>query len=135
MARPLKCRKIYLDIETEGYWFGPKRVPMKQLEKVALTLDELQAVKFADLESIYHDKAGKIMGISRQTFSNLVKSARKKIADAIINQKVLIIENSGNTVIAEKEFSKCKQCCHDWGSAECIKKEKSCPIFNNGGKK
>ncbi|MCP4181032.1 MAG: DUF134 domain-containing protein [bacterium] len=135
MARPLKCRKIYIDIETESYCFGPKRVPMKQLEKVALTLDELQAVKFADLEGVYHENAGKRMGISRQTFSNLVKSARKKIADAIINQKVLIIEDSGNTVVAEKGFTKCRQCCHEWGSVECIKKEKSCSILNNGGKK
>ena len=38
------------------------------------------------------------MGVSRQIFGNLVKTARKKITDAIINQKVLIIEDSGNSV-------------------------------------
>jgi predicted DNA-binding protein (UPF0251 family) len=62
------------------------------LEEVRLTLDELEAVRLADLEGLYQEDAARKMDISRQTFGNIVNSAHKKIADVLLNAKALKIE-------------------------------------------
>jgi len=66
------------------------------LEEVNLTLDELEAVRLADLEEMYQEDAAKKMNISRQTFGNIINSAHKKIADVLLNAKALKIE--GGTI-------------------------------------
>ncbi len=64
------------------------------LPHVILGFDELEAVRLADLEGLYQADAARRMGISRQTFGRIVESARRGIADAIINRKCLRIEES-----------------------------------------
>jgi predicted DNA-binding protein (UPF0251 family) len=61
------------------------------LEEVNLALDELEAVRLADLEGLYQEDAAKKMNISRQTFGNIINSAHKKIADVLLNAKALKI--------------------------------------------
>jgi predicted DNA-binding protein (UPF0251 family) len=41
---------------------------------------------------MYQEDAAKMMNVSRQTFGNIIDSAHKKIADAIVNGKALKIE-------------------------------------------
>jgi len=72
-------------------YFKPRGVPLCSLEEVCLNLDEMEAIRLADLEGLYQEQAAKQMNISRQTFGNIVNSARKKIAEAIINGKALQI--------------------------------------------
>lgn len=62
------------------------------LKEVGLTLDELEAIRLADLEGLYQEDAAGQMKISRQTFGNIINSAHKKIADALVNGKALKIE-------------------------------------------
>ena len=69
---------------------------MDALEEVSLALDELEAIRLADLSELYQEDAAKKMNISRQTFGNIINSAHKKIADALLNAKALKIE--GGTV-------------------------------------
>lgn len=57
-----------------------------------LTLDELESLRLADLEGLYQETASARMKISRQTFGNIIASARRKVADALINSKALKIE-------------------------------------------
>jgi predicted DNA-binding protein (UPF0251 family) len=65
---------------------------MRLLEVVNLTVDELEAVRLADLEGLYQEAAAEKMRISRQTFGRILESAHKKIADALVNGKALSIE-------------------------------------------
>ena len=65
---------------------------MTMLEEINLTLDEFEAIRLADLEGLYQEDAAKRMGISRQTFGNIIDSAHKKIADAFLNGKAIRIE-------------------------------------------
>ena len=67
------------------------------LDEVVLTLDELEALRLADLEGLYHDRAAERMGISRTTFGRILSEARKKVADALVGGKVLGI---GTTAVA-----------------------------------
>ena len=90
MPRPLKCRRV---CGCPGsYYFKPRAVPLDVLEEVCLAMDEFEAVRLADLEGLYQEAAAQRMGVSRQTFGRIIESARRTIADAIINGKSLRIE-------------------------------------------
>ncbi|MCF7792050.1 MAG: DUF134 domain-containing protein [Victivallales bacterium] len=73
-------------------YFKPRGIPLRELSEVILELDEFEAIKLADYDEKYHADAAEKMGVSRQTFGNIIKSARKKIADALINGKAIRIE-------------------------------------------
>ena len=94
MSRPCRCRRIRCKPDTN--YFKPRGIPLDALEEVNLTLDELEAIRLADLAGLYQEDAAKKMNISRQTFGNIINAAHKKIADALLNAKALKIE--GGTV-------------------------------------
>jgi len=62
------------------------------LRQIALTLDELEALRLADLQGLYQEGAAKQMKISRQTFARIVEKARRKVADALIHGRALRLE-------------------------------------------
>jgi predicted DNA-binding protein (UPF0251 family) len=90
MPRPCRCRRIRCRPDTS--YFKPRGIPLDSLEEVILALDELEAVRLADLEGLYQEDAARKMNVSRQTFGNIVNSAHKKIADVLLNAKALKIE-------------------------------------------
>ena len=61
------------------------------LEEVVLTIDEFEAVRLADLEGLYQEQAAEKMNVSRQTFGRIIESARKKVAEALVQGKALKI--------------------------------------------
>ena len=89
MPRPCKHRKICLDLKAA--YFKPRGIPMSALEEVILEVDEMEAVRLADFEGQYQEDAAAKMGISRQTFGNIINRAHSKIAGALINGKALRI--------------------------------------------
>jgi predicted DNA-binding protein (UPF0251 family) len=62
------------------------------LEEVVMTLDEFEALRLADLEQFYHERAARQMRVSRPTFSRIVDAAHAKIADALVHGKSIRIE-------------------------------------------
>jgi predicted DNA-binding protein (UPF0251 family) len=64
---------------------------LRTLEQVALTVDELEAIRLADLEGLYQEEAAQRMNVSRQTFGRIITEAHKKIADALVHGKALSI--------------------------------------------
>ena len=87
-------KKIERNIEADhsGVCFKPCGVRRKELEAVYLLEDEMEAIRLADYEGLYQQECADRMGISRPTFSRLIESARKKIADALLNTKALNIK-------------------------------------------
>ncbi len=108
MPRPLKCR--WVAYKPDVKFFKPAGIPLGKLEIVTLTLDEVEAIRLADYEGLYQEESAKKMNISRQTFGNIVLSARKKISDAIINGKAIKIE--GGTIDYVGNMLTCKKCKH-----------------------
>jgi len=72
--------------------FRPKGSPLKGLDGVELTIDEFEAMRLACLEEMKQEDAAKLMKVSRPTFSRIITSAHKKIADALVNIKAIKIE-------------------------------------------
>jgi uncharacterized protein len=90
VPRPCKCRII--EGSPAVFYFKPRAVPLCELEEVELSLDEFEALRLADLEGLYQEDAAGRMGISRQTFANIVRCARLKVADALVHGKALKIK-------------------------------------------
>ena len=64
---------------------------MIELEETILTLPEFEAIRLIDFKEIPQEEAAKKMEISQPTLSRILKSARKKISDALINGKAIKI--------------------------------------------
>ncbi len=88
--RPKKTRSI--SCMPGERCFKPLCKPLNKVESVFLTLDEFEALRLADLEEMKQVDAAKMLNISRPTFSRIVGSARKKIADGLVNIKAIRIE-------------------------------------------
>ena len=85
MARPKKCRSIACS--PNASYFKPRGIPLVELEEVVLNMDELEAIRLADYEGLYHEEAASRMNVSRPTFGRILGEARGKVADAILGGK------------------------------------------------
>jgi predicted DNA-binding protein (UPF0251 family) len=65
---------------------------MVDLDEVVMTLDEFEALRLADLDGLYQQRAAEQMNVSRATFSRIIDSAHRKTADALVHGKALRIE-------------------------------------------
>jgi predicted DNA-binding protein (UPF0251 family) len=121
MPRPFKNRKINGSFNVDCY--KPKGIPLSMLDSIDLSVAELEALRLADLENLYHGAAAEQMGVSRQTFGNIIKDARKKVADAIINGKALKIISEGLSY--SDSIRICRDCGIIWRKA--VKNQVACP--------
>jgi len=101
MGRRKKSRCVTCDPNT--VYFKPRGVPLAELEEVTMNLDELEAIRLADCQGLYHEEAARKMGVSRPTFGRIVGNARRKVADAIVHGKALQIEAPGGSNQNESE--------------------------------
>ena len=91
MARPKKqCTCICCKLQSD--YFKPRGIPLSGLDEVRLAMDELEALRLADYEGLYHEEAARHMNISRATFGRIIDAARHKVAEAILQSKALRIE-------------------------------------------
>jgi uncharacterized protein len=89
VSRPQKQRCVSCNPVSD--YFKPRGIPMHSLTEVALELDELEAIRLADLDGLYQAEVAARMGVSRQTIGNILERAHRKIADALIHGKALRI--------------------------------------------
>ena len=82
-------------------YFGPKGVGRRILEEVILTLDEAEAIRLIDLDGLDQTVSAKKMNISQPTFHRLLFSARKKIADALLNGKSIKIQGGNYKIVGQ----------------------------------
>jgi uncharacterized protein len=124
MPRPKCCRQI--GAMPGKTCFQPEGAASSSFEEVHLTLDECEAIRLADLEGLYQKQAAFRMNISRQTFGRIIEAARRKVADVLVNGKVLKIEGGSVSMKAEKPI-RCPRCRRAF-SPDCGKhNEMSCP--------
>lgn len=67
-------------------------MPRNKLEQAELLVDEYEVIRLADMEDLSMREGAEKMWISAPTFHRILKSAHKKIADAIINGKWISIK-------------------------------------------
>jgi len=72
--------------------FKPAGTPLRDLEKVAIGHDEIEAMFLCDAEGLTQEEAGKRMGVSRGTVQRLLAQSRKKAIEAVVLGKALMVK-------------------------------------------
>ena len=92
MVRPRLCRNVKFNPQVN--YFKPQGIPVRCLEVVQMSLEEMEALRLKNLDGLEQTEAAKKMNTSQSTFARILASANQKTADALINGKAIRIENS-----------------------------------------
>ena len=95
-----KCFRLCRLLENE-IMFKPQGLPLSSLEIIEIYIDEFEAVRLIDYEGFSQIEGADKMKISRSSFQRILESGRKKILDALINNKAFKITNQINNYILE----------------------------------
>lgn len=90
MARPRKWRKVCCLPGNNR--FGPLDSPVELEEYVNMTVDEYETIRLIDLEGFTQEECANQMSIARSTVQGIYISARTKLAESLVNGKLLLIE-------------------------------------------
>jgi len=91
--RPKKPRHCDCPHRPVGLVMKPAGIATRDLEKITLEIDELEALRLCDGSGLSQEETGKRMGISRGTVQRLVASGRKKIIRAILESQALVVKD------------------------------------------
>ena len=94
LARPRKWRKVCSLPERDR--FGP------------LNSEEYETIRLIDLEGLKQEECADQMNIARTTVQGIYNDARKKLAESLVNGKVLIIEG-GNYELCDGSRKNCRR--------------------------
>ena len=75
---------------------------MSNAEEVVLNLDEYECIRLIDYEGLEQEQCAVQMGVARTTVQAIYKSARKKLADSLVNARHLRIEGGDVVMIMPK---------------------------------
>jgi len=85
-GRPKKTRLI--KGEPKIGQFSPRGRPGRP-DEAELSIDHYEALRLADYKGMKQAQACKLMGVSRQTFGRILREGHKKLADGLVNGKIL----------------------------------------------
>lgn len=101
MARPAKWR--CLECPPGSKLFGPVGAAAKDLEKVRMSFDELEALRLLHLEDVTQAEAGARLGVSASTVSRMADRAHRAITQALVTDKILCVEGGPVTVVRVRD--------------------------------
>jgi len=104
-GRPKKYRIVRQDPKIS--LFSPRGRPGRPNE-VNLTVGEMEAMRLTDYLGFSQQEAAASMHISQQTFSRVLRNARKMVAEGLISGRVIKIQG-GSYVISSREDGQIKQ--------------------------
>lgn len=90
MPRPIKRRNVCSLPESNR--FGPLGLTSSSEPSVIMTVDEFEAIRLIDLEGFTQEESAEQMNIARTTVQAIYSEARRKLAESLIEAKVLLIE-------------------------------------------
>ena len=72
-------------------YFKPRGVPLRFLEVVDLTREELEALRLKNSVCLNQTECARRMNTSQSTFQRILSSAYKKVSEALIGGKAIRI--------------------------------------------
>ena len=90
MARPMKWRKVCSLPENSR--FGPLDLALDNKGHINMTVDEYETIRLIDLDGFTQEECAKQMNIARTTVQGIYIEARRKLAESLVNGRVLTIE-------------------------------------------
>ena len=106
MPRPKNFRFVSTPPKMLGY--KPFGIPRVHLDTVKLQFDEYESIRLLDYEGLNQEEAAVKMNISRPTLTRVYESARRNIAKAFVEGKMILIE--GGEVKFSSDWYRCKKC-------------------------
>ena len=106
MGRQEKCRTV--KAPPQHFSFNAVKKISKSEHPVNMRFDEFEAIRLSDKLGYDHIRAAEIMGISRPTFTRLLKKARQKMAVFLIDGRPLKI--SGGSILFSENVYCCRNC-------------------------
>jgi len=88
-GRPKKYRVVHTDPRITQ--FSPRGRPGRP-DEVSLSMDEFESLRLSDYMGLDQRKAAVSMRVSQQTFSRILRKARKKVADCLVSGKIIRIQ-------------------------------------------
>ena len=108
MPRPRKWRKVCCLPDVNR--FGPLDSPVDKEYFVIMSVDEYETIRLIDLEGLTQEECSSQMNVARTTVQGIYQEARKKLAESLVNGKVLRIEGGDFKLCdGEEDFHRC---CH-----------------------
>lgn len=104
MPRPRKWRKVCCLPDSNR--FGPLDSPADIANVINMTVDEYETIRLIDLQGLTQEDCAIQMNISRTTVQGIYGDARKKLAESLVNGKVLWI-NGGEYQLCEGNGKAC----------------------------
>ena len=89
-GRPRQARRVRS--EPDFTYFKPAGVRLSELQEVVLSVDEFEAIRLTDSEELDQAAAAEKMKVSQPTLHRILSSARKKLANAMVEGKAIRIE-------------------------------------------
>lgn len=112
MPRPKRCRRVCFDPSYR--YFKPQGIPLDELEKVDLRVDELEALRLADMLGLSQTNAAKEMNVSQPTFNRILAGARAKVAKCLVSSSALKIAKPDNpreiSIVSENAGQAARRC-------------------------
>lgn len=102
MVRPKKCKMVYA--EPGVTYFKPRAIPLIELKEVELSVEEFEAIRLKDFEGLEQVQVAKRIKISQPTLHRLLKSARRKIAEALTKGKAIKIHGGNYSLIKKTKM-------------------------------
>ena len=96
MSRPQHCFCKRIKFEPDVLYFKPQGVPMRDLQVIELSLEEVESYRLRHINNLEQKEAGEEMHTSTSTYQRILNSAYTKIADALINGKAIRIIKHNN---------------------------------------
>lgn len=91
MPRSSQCFCKTIGFNPEVVYFKPQGVPMKELQTIELSLEEIEAYRLRHMEDLDQQQAAEKMKTSTSTYQRILYSAYKKIAEALTMGKAIKI--------------------------------------------
>lgn len=108
MARPVIGRKICMLPDNNR--FAPIGSRMDSMNCVNMAVDEYETIRLIDLEGFTQEECAKQMNIGRTTVQSIYARARKKLAEFLVEGKMLNIEG-GKYHLCERYGNGCGSGC------------------------
>lgn len=108
MARPMKERKVCCLPETD--LFGPLNRRAFKDGEIVMSVEEYETIRLIDKEGLMQEECAERMDVARTTVQRIYINARKKIADALVDGKILKIEGGSYKLCeddCEREYFLC----------------------------
>lgn len=107
MARPRKRRRVCrLPNHLE---FGPLNSDFNNGPKIVLSIEEFEVIRLIDLEGLEQKEAAERMEVARSTVQRMYSEAKEKLANALVNGKILKIKG-GDYTLCDLDKGKCSPC-------------------------